>query len=54
MNLRERFRAIMSYESLDRTPLWYLGTWLETKARWQVEGMGVSVACGPLREARTS
>ena len=54
MNLRERFRAIMAYESLDRTPLWYFGTWLETKARWQGEGMGLFVAYGPPREARTS
>ena len=54
MNLRERFRAIMAYEPFDRTPLWYLGAWLETKTRWQGEGMGVSVACGPPRGARTS
>ena len=39
MNHRQRFRALMNYEPIDRMPLYYFGTWRETKARWQQEGL---------------
>jgi hypothetical protein len=39
MNLRDRFRAIMAYESYDHVPLWFFGTWFETKKRWYNEGL---------------
>lgn len=39
MNDRERFHAIMSYESFDRLPVWFFGTWKETKERWKKEGL---------------
>lgn len=45
MNHRERFRALMRYEPIDRMPLYYFGTWRETKERWAREGLeGVEVA----------
>ena len=39
MNGRERFGAIMSYEPYDRLPVWFFGTWPETKVRWKAEGL---------------
>jgi uroporphyrinogen decarboxylase len=42
MNQRERFHAVMGYESFDRLPVWYFGQWRETLARWRVEGLGDS------------
>ena len=36
---RERFRALMKYEPIDRMPLYYFGTWPETKERWAKEGL---------------
>lgn len=39
MNNRERFAAIMNYESFDRVPVYFFGTWFETKQRWQQEGL---------------
>jgi len=45
MNHRERFRALMNYEPIDRMPLYYFGTWYETKVRWAEEGLtGFEVA----------
>ena len=45
MNHRERFRALMNYEPIDRMPLYYFGTWAETKVRWREEGLpGIDVA----------
>lgn len=38
MNLKERFHAIMGYEDFDRIPVWFFGTWPETKIRWEKEG----------------
>lgn len=40
INECERFRRLMSYESFDRPPVWYFGTWSETCARWLAEGLG--------------
>jgi Uroporphyrinogen decarboxylase (URO-D) len=41
MNLRTRsdFQAIMDYEPHDHMPVWYFGTWPETKVRWSQEGL---------------
>lgn len=39
MNGRERFNAIMNYRFYDRLPVWFFGTWRETKERWKQEGL---------------
>ncbi len=39
MNPRERFHAVMNYQPVDRQPLYYFGTWSETKTRWRQEGL---------------
>lgn len=39
MNGRERFSAIMNYQPYDRLPVWFFGTWAETKTRWKDEGL---------------
>jgi uroporphyrinogen decarboxylase len=39
MQPRDRFRAIMDYEPFDRLPVWFFGTWAETKQRWAAEGL---------------
>jgi len=45
MNYRERFRAWMHYEEVDRAPFYeWLGYWPETVNRWRGEGsIGVEV-----------
>ncbi len=37
MNDRERFIAVMEYQSVDRVPLWDFGVWPETIERWKGE-----------------
>jgi uroporphyrinogen decarboxylase-like protein len=39
MNGRERFDAIMEYGEFDRMPVWFFGTWKETKALWIEQGL---------------
>lgn len=39
MNHRQRFQAIFSYQPFDRLPVYYFGTWRETKIRWRDEGL---------------
>lgn len=39
MNHRERFKAALSYQPIDRLPVYYFGTWRETKVRWHQEGL---------------
>lgn len=39
MNHSERFRALMAGEKVDRLPVYFFGTWHETKARWKTEGL---------------
>lgn len=39
MNHSERFRALMRGEKVDRVPLYFFGTWRETKIRWKDEGL---------------
>jgi len=39
MNNKERFMALMEGEKVDRVPIYYFGTWRETKERWQREGL---------------
>ena len=46
MNTRERFHAVMAYEPVDRLPVWYFGTWPETKVRWRAEGLDVPMRDG--------
>ena len=46
MTPRQRFAAVMTYQSFDRVPLYYFGTWPETKTRWLQEGFSAAFACG--------
>ena len=39
MTDRERFHAIMDGRPFDRVPLYFFGTWPETKVRWEREGL---------------
>jgi len=39
MNHKERFRAMFNGEPVDRIPVYFFGTWHETKARWKNEGL---------------
>jgi len=39
MNTRERFLALMSFESGQRTMLWEMGYWTSTLERWYEEGL---------------
>ncbi len=41
MNLRERFSAVMTYQPFDRVPIWYFGSWPQTKERWKKEGLAI-------------
>jgi uroporphyrinogen decarboxylase len=43
MNARERFQALMSFRPVDRLPVYYFGTWPETKVRWRQEGLTVAM-----------
>lgn len=38
MTHKERFKALMKGEKVDRVPLYFFGTWHETKQRWKDEG----------------
>jgi len=40
MNNRVRFQRIMDFQPVDRIPVWYFGTWDETRARWKRENGG--------------
>ena len=42
MKDRERFAAIMNYEKPDRMPVYFFGTWRETKERWWMEGLKIA------------
>ena len=46
MNHRERFAALMNFEPVDRLPVYFFGTWPETKARWAAEGLEGVVQLG--------
>ena len=39
MNPRERFHACMNYQPVDRVPNHEVGVWVQTKHRWQQEGL---------------
>ena len=39
MTERERFRAVFSGEKPDRLPVYFFGSWEETKKRWKSEGL---------------
>ena len=39
MTHRERFHAVFNYQSFDRLPVYFFGTWPETKTRWAKEGL---------------
>ncbi len=51
MTHRERFLALFSGKPIDRLPLYYFGTWAETKVRWRAEGfstdMDMNIDAGP-------
>lgn len=38
MTHKQRFKALFSGESVDRIPVYFFGTWHETKSRWKSEG----------------
>ena len=40
MTERERFKAVFSGGEIDRLPVYFFGTWQETKERWVREGLG--------------
>ena len=47
MNGQERLRRVMHYQEVDRVPNIEVGTWSETLARWQGEGLAPDVpGCG--------
>ena len=46
MNHRERFRAIFNREPVDRIPVYFFGTWHETKKRWKKEGLDITLNSG--------
>ncbi len=46
MNHKERFHAIFNYEPADRMPVYFFGTWAETKERWKSEGLDFECATG--------
>jgi len=52
MNDRERFRSIMDYQPCDRLPIYYFGTWDETRERWRREG--ISDASGGMTIAQAT
>ena len=39
MNARERFVAVMNFETPDRNLLWEMGYWPDTLERWYREGL---------------
>ena len=39
MTPRELFQSLMNFEPVDRLPVYYFGTWPETKVRWRQEGL---------------
>jgi len=39
MNHRERFARLFNFEPIDRMPIYFFGTWPETRARWAAEGL---------------
>jgi hypothetical protein len=39
MTHRERFQSLLRGEPVDHVPLYYFGTWRETKIRWMNEGL---------------
>ena len=50
MTERERFLRVFRGEPVDRIPLYYFGSWVETKQRWADEGLGggcLTGDCGP-------
>lgn len=48
MTDRERFAAVMSYQPVDRLPVWYFGYWRETLERWLAEGLPAADQVVPL------
>lgn len=41
MNHSERFRTLFNGGKVDRIPIYYFGTWKETKERWKSEGLEI-------------
>jgi len=39
MNHSDRFKALFSGEKVDRVPVYFFGSWQETKIRWKNEGL---------------
>lgn len=39
LDVRQRFHRLMNYETIDRPPVWFFGTWAETQTRWRQEGL---------------
>ena len=49
MTPRERFQALMNFKPVDRLPVYFFGTWPETKERWRQEGLDVPMIYGSNR-----
>ena len=43
MSNRDRFRALMEYQPLDRVPNYEVGVWPQTKERWASEGLNPDI-----------
>lgn len=46
MNHSERFRALFNGDRVDRIPVYFFGSWRETKDRWKREGLNTVDAYG--------
>ena len=46
MTHRERFRAVFNGEKPDRLPVYFFGSWEETKKRWKAEGLETDCLTG--------
>ena len=47
MTEKERFLRTMRYQSVDRRPLYLVGIWGDTLARWHREGLPADIRSGP-------
>jgi uroporphyrinogen decarboxylase len=46
MTHRERFNRVFTFQSVDRIPCYFFGTWNETLQRWRTEGFSGEAASG--------
>lgn len=46
MTHRERFNRVFTFQSVDRIPCYFFGSWNETKQRWKSEGFSGDIIMG--------